>query len=162
MAAWNPRANEIFLQALEAGSAEGCAAILDRACGGDAELRQRVEGLLRAHEQAGSFLGRAAAEESGMDACTSGAESDPAVEAPAPEGPGSQIGPYRLMEQIGKGGMGLVFVAEQTRPIHRKVALKVIKPGMDTRQVIARFEAERQALALMDHPNIAKVHDGGS
>src|SRR5262249_28388012 len=74
---------------------------------------------------------------------------------------GTEIGPYKLMEQIGEGGMGLVFVAEQQRPVRRKVALKVIKPGMDTRHVIARFEAERQALALMDHPNIAKVHEGG-
>ena len=74
---------------------------------------------------------------------------------------GSLIGPYKLMEQIGEGGMGLVFVAEQRQPVRRKVALKVIKPGMDTRQVVARFEAERQALALMDHPNIARVIDGG-
>jgi len=77
------------------------------------------------------------------------------------EGPGTLIGPYKLMEQIGEGGMGLVFVAEQQQPVRRKVALKVIKPGMDTRPVVARFEAERQALALMDHPNIARVLDGG-
>jgi serine/threonine-protein kinase len=77
------------------------------------------------------------------------------------ERPGRTIGPYKLLEQIGEGGMGVVFMAEQLRPIHRKVALKVIKPGMDTRQVVARFEAERQALALMDHPNIAKILDGG-
>ena len=83
-------------------------------------------------------------------------------ELPLTERPGTVIGPYKLMEQIGEGGMGLVFVAEQQQPLRRKVALKVIKPGMDTRQVIARFEAERQALALMDHPNIAKVHDGGA
>src|SRR5205814_5958287 len=72
------------------------------------------------------------------------------------------IGPYRLIEVIGEGGMGVVYMAEQREPVRRKVALKVLKPGMDTRQVIARFEAERQALALMDHPNIAKVHDGGA
>jgi serine/threonine protein kinase len=83
------------------------------------------------------------------------------IDDPIRERPGTVIGPYKLMEQIGEGGMGLVFVTEQTQPVRRKVALKVIKPGMDTRQVIARFEAERQALALMDHPNIAKVHDGG-
>src|SRR5204863_1257845 len=77
------------------------------------------------------------------------------------ERPGTLIGPYKLREQIGEGGMGLVFVAEQQQPVRRKVALKLIKPGMDSRQVIARFEAERQALALMDHPNIAKVFDGG-
>src|SRR5262249_21422118 len=75
---------------------------------------------------------------------------------------GTVIGPYKLLEQIGEGGMGLVFVAEQQYPVKRRVALKVIKPGMDSRQVIARFEAERQALAMMDHANIAKVHDGGT
>src|SRR5215469_16355975 len=75
---------------------------------------------------------------------------------------GTKIGPYKRMEQIGEGGFGLVFVAEQTEPVRRKVALKVIKPGMDSRQVIARFEAERQALALMDHPNIARVLDAGA
>jgi len=77
------------------------------------------------------------------------------------ERPGTMIGPYKLMEQIGEGGFGLVFVAEQQQPVRRRVALKIIRPGMDTRDVIARFEAERQALALMDHPNIAKVYDGG-
>jgi serine/threonine protein kinase len=77
------------------------------------------------------------------------------------EGPGAVIGPYKLMEQIGEGGMGLVFVAEQLQPVRRKVAVKVLKPGMDSRAVVARFEAERQALALMDHPHIARVLDGG-
>ena len=80
---------------------------------------------------------------------------------PSTERPGTVIGPYKLLEQIGEGGMGVVFMAEQTEPVRRKVALKIIKPGMDSRQVIARFEAERQALALMDHPNIAKVSDAG-
>src|SRR5437588_3323894 len=83
------------------------------------------------------------------------------VDEPITERPGTVIGPYKLLEQIGEGGFGLVFMAEQQQPIRRKVALKVLKPGMDTRQVIARFEAERQALALMDHPNIAHVFDGG-
>ena len=78
------------------------------------------------------------------------------------EGPGTVIGPYKLLEQIGEGGMGLVYMAEQTQPVRRKVALKIIKPGMDTAQVIARFEAERQALAMMDHPNIAKVLEAGA
>src|SRR5262245_35442333 len=78
------------------------------------------------------------------------------------ETPGAILGPYKLLEQIGEGGMGLVFVAEQQHPVRRRVALKIIKPGMDSRQVIARFEAERQALAMMDHPNIAKVLDGGT
>src|SRR5262249_9165470 len=76
--------------------------------------------------------------------------------------PGTVIGPYKLLEHIGEGGFGVVFLAEQTEPVRRKVALKVLKPGMDTRQIVARFEAERQALAIMDHPNIAKVHDGGA
>ena len=84
--------------------------------------------------------------------------------APTPvrERPGDVIGSYKLLEQIGEGGFGVVFLAEQTEPVRRKVALKVLKPGMDTRQVVARFEAERQALAIMDHPNIAKVFDGGA
>src|SRR5205823_9869089 len=80
---------------------------------------------------------------------------------PAAEGPGAAVGPYKLLEQIGEGGFGIVFMAEQQHPLRRRVALKVIKPGMDTKQVIARFEAERQALALMNHPNIARVLDGG-
>jgi eukaryotic-like serine/threonine-protein kinase len=142
----------ILGEAVEHGSPDERAAFLDRACAGDAARRARVEELLRAHQAAGNFLqgNRPPAE--------------PAVtldEQPVREGPGTVIGPYKLMEQIGEGGMGLVFVAEQQYPVRRKVALKVIKPGMDTRQVVARFEAERQALALMDHPNIAKVHDGG-
>ena len=87
---------------------------------------------------------------------------DATVDVPIGERPGTVIGPYKLLEQIGEGGFGVVFMAEQTQPVRRKVALKVIKPGMDTRQVIARFEAERQALAIMDHPNIAKVLDGGA
>src|SRR5262249_56545736 len=82
-------------------------------------------------------------------------------EGPA-EAAGAVIGPYRLLEQVGEGGFGVVFLAEQTQPVRRKVALKVLKPGMDTRQVVARFEGERQALAIMDHPNIAKVLDGGA
>src|SRR5688572_19228644 len=81
------------------------------------------------------------------------------ADEPIAERPGTIIGPYKLLEQIGEGGMGVVFLAEQQKPVKRRVALKVIKPGMDTRQVIARFEAERQALAMMDHPNIAKVYD---
>src|SRR4029077_8069155 len=86
-----------------------------------------------------------------------------ALNSPRPiEGPGTVIGPYKLLEQIGEGGFGVVFMAEQTQPMRRKVALKVLKPGMDTRQVVARFEAERQALAIMDHPNIARVFDGGA
>ncbi len=140
---------DLFEAALEL-SMESRAAYLDCVCGENAALRQRLEALLSKHEKARSFLEAPAAN---LIATT---------DDPISERPGTVIGPYKLMEQIGEGGMGLVFVAEQQQPIRRKVALKVIKPGMDTRQVVARFEAERQALALMDHPNIAKVLDGGT
>jgi WD40 repeat protein/serine/threonine protein kinase len=140
----------IFFAALERATPGERAAYLDEACGADAELRRRVERLLSAHPRVGSFLQGATA--------LAAAADEPSVA----ERPGSVIGPYKLMELIGEGGMGLVFVAEQQEPVRRKVALKVIKPGMDTREVIARFEAERQALALMDHPNIARVLDAGT
>jgi serine/threonine protein kinase/Flp pilus assembly protein TadD len=141
-------AKAIFLQALEFQTPEELDRFLDDACCGNADLRARAEELLQAHKDAGNFLG--------------GPRSlDATLDEPVAEGPGTVIGPYKLMEQIGEGGMGLVFVAEQQQPVRRKVALKVIKPGMDTRQIVARFEAERQALAMMDHPNIAKVLDGG-
>jgi serine/threonine protein kinase/tetratricopeptide (TPR) repeat protein len=140
---------ELFEAALEL-SPEHRAAYLDDICGGDAALRQRLQALLRKHDRAGSFLENAA-----VPALAT-------IEEPVREGPGTVIGPYKLMEQIGEGGMGLVFVAEQQQPVRRKVALKVIKPGMDSAQVIARFEAERQALALMDHPHIARVLDAGA
>jgi eukaryotic-like serine/threonine-protein kinase len=146
-----PRLMEIFSEALELKSAEERADYLDRVCGSDRSLRGRVEGLLRAHVEDDDFLESPAA--------------PPTVTIESPslsEGPGTVIGPYKLREQIGEGGMGVVYVAEQTRPVRRKVALKIIKPGMDTKQVIARFEAERQALAMMDHPNIARVFDGGT
>jgi tetratricopeptide (TPR) repeat protein len=142
---------DLFEAALEVPP-EKRAAYLDGVCGTDAALRQRLEALLWKHDQAGSFLENPAA-------C-----DDPFITAEEllSESPGTVIGPYKLMEQLGEGGMGLVFVAEQQQPVRRKVALKVIKPGMDTRQIVARFEAERQALALMDHPNIATVLDGGT
>src|SRR5262245_55653892 len=141
--------DSIFLRALEKSSPEARAAFLDQACTGNAELRDSVERLLRAHERADEVL----------DARAPGL---PATSAPSvSEGPGLHIGPYKLLEQIGEGGFGVVFMAEQQHPVRRKVALKVLKPGMDTRQVIARFEAERQALALMDHLNIARVLDAG-
>jgi len=145
-----PRLIEIFSEAVELTSAAERAAYLDRACGGDPALRCRVEGLLGVHGQADGFLESPAA--------------PPTITA-APtqtEDAGTVIGLYKLMEPIGEGGMGVVYVAEQSKPVRRKVALKIIKPGMDTKQVIARFEAERQALALMDHPNIARVLDAGA
>src|SRR5438876_6284559 len=123
-------------------------AYLQRACTDDVELRRKVEQLLQARLKAESFL------ESPAPSLGAGQER------PISEGPGTIIGPYKLLEQIGEGGFGVVFMAEQTRPVRRKVALKILKPGMDTRQVVARFEAERQSLAIMDHPNIAKVPDG--
>jgi serine/threonine protein kinase/tetratricopeptide (TPR) repeat protein len=122
---------------------------LKEACGDDAGLLRRVEGLLDAHVRAGSFLDEPAV------------AGDVTVPVRS-ETTGSRVGPYKLLEAIGEGGMGTVYMAEQTEPVRRRVALRVIKPGMDTEQVIARFEAERQALALMDHPNIAKVLDAGA
>jgi serine/threonine protein kinase len=146
-----PELRAIFCAALDRATPRERAEYLDEACHGKPELRQRVEALLQAHEEASGFL----QESSRPQALT-------ADGVPAAEGPGTVIGPYKLMEQIGEGGMGLVFVAEQQQPVRRKVALKLIQPGMGSRDVIARFEAERQALALMDHPNIARVLDGGT
>jgi serine/threonine protein kinase len=140
---------DLFIAALQITPAER-SAWLDRECAGDAAMRQRIDALLQAFDKAGSLLENPAA------------DVGPTIDEPITERPGTVIGPYKLLEQIGEGGFGVVFMAEQTQPVRRKVALKVLKPGMDTRQVIARFEAERQALAIMDHPNIAKVHDGGA
>jgi serine/threonine protein kinase len=135
---------------------------LDRTCTADSQMRQRVESLLAAHPQAQSPGTSAASGPSGTvimgDEATIGATES----LPSEEAPGDVIGRYKLLEKIGEGGFGLVYVAEQQEPVKRRVALKIIKLGMDTRQVVARFEAERQALALMDHPNIAKVLDGGA
>jgi serine/threonine protein kinase/tetratricopeptide (TPR) repeat protein len=149
----------VFSTALDCGSAEERAAYLDRACAGDPALRERVEALLRAHGRGGDFLGRAAG-----PAKTTGFEPGAGEASPdtAPDSGAVIAGRYKLLERIGEGGMGEVWMAEQTEPVRRKVALKLVKPGMDSRQVLARFEAERQALALMDHPNIARVLDGGS
>ena len=124
---------------------------LEQTCQGNDELRNRVHALLHAHARPGSFLEHPAL----------AADATVIDESPISEGPGTIIGPYKLVQQVGEGGMGVVFMAEQAEPIRRTVALKIIKLGMDTRQVIARFEAERQALAMMDHPNIARVLDAG-
>ena len=139
------REKEIFEAALELNSPEERAAYLKGACSGDEELRVVVEELIGAHFDAGDFL-----------------PTVPHGEMPAIEGEGSLVGRYKLLQKIGEGGFGVVYMAEQKEPVRRRLALKIIKPGMDTKQVIARFEAERQALAMMDHPNIARVLDGGS
>src|SRR5262249_17373559 len=124
---------------------------LDAACGEDPSLRRRVEVLLRAHTRPAGLLDQL------------GKGLGPTVDLSASaEGVGSSIGPYKLLEEIGESGMGAVYMAAQTRPVKRLVALKLIKAGLDSRQVLARFEAERQALALMDHPHIAKVLDAGA
>src|SRR5207244_3548747 len=142
-------AREVFVAALKQPP-DQWDAYLAQTCAGDEALRRRVRDLLDAHQAAGSFLETPAAGQVATAA------------AAVPEGPGTVVGPYQLQEQLGEGGMGSVYLAQQTEPVQRLVALKVIKPGMDSRQVIARFEAERQALALMDHPNIARVFDAGA
>ncbi len=141
--------DDVFATALEKGSAEERSAYLDEACRDDPALRRQVERMLAAHSKAGSFLESPAL------------EIDATLVHSAAEKPGTVIGRYKLLEEIAEGGMGVVYMAEQREPVRRKVALKIVKPGMDTREVIARFEAERQALAMMDHPNIAKVFDAG-
>jgi WD40 repeat protein/serine/threonine protein kinase len=138
----------IFHIARKMPDLEARAAYLNQICAGDLNLRRRVEALLEVHEQEGEFL-------------KSADEPAPTQDSPVTEGPGTVVGRYKLLQKIGEGGFGIVFMAEQQTPVVRKVALKVIKPGMDSHAVVARFEAERQALALMDHPNIAHILDGG-
>src|SRR5262245_16636051 len=145
-----PQVDEVFHEALDRAAGQDRARYLDGACGGDLELRRRVERLLRAASEAGNFLEAPAQDLS------------PTVDPPSVERPGVVIGPHKLIEQVGEGGMGSVWMAQQQEPVRRLVAVKLIKAGMDSRQVIARFEAERQALALMDHPNIARVLDAGT
>ncbi|WZP00844.1 serine/threonine-protein kinase [Isosphaeraceae bacterium EP7] len=147
-----PNVEDIFSAALELQAPEARSAFLDRVCG-DTGLRRDVEQLLALDAGANDFLEAPAA----MPTVTAAHESHLAIEEV-----GTVIGPYKLLEAVGEGGMGTVYMAEQTEPVRRRVALKVIKPGMDSKQVVARFEAERQALAMMDHPNIAKVHDAGT
>src|SRR5436190_10247121 len=144
----------LFKIAVQIDAPEERANYLRQACGDDLALYDRVAVLLQEHDEHPSFL------EAPADIFSRTFQM-PAL-SPSAEAPGTVIGPYKLLQQIGEGGFGVVFMAEQVAPVRRKVALKVIKPGMDTRQVIARFEAERQALAVMDHPNIAKVLDAGA
>jgi serine/threonine protein kinase/tetratricopeptide (TPR) repeat protein len=144
-------ARAIFDEALEIADADARRAFLDRVCADAPELRHKVEALLHAHDEAGSFL----AQPAGSPVLTVDHQR-------GSEGRGTVIGPYKLVQAIGEGGMGTVWMAQQTEPVKRLVAVKLIKAGMDSKQVLARFEAERQALALMDHPHIAKVHDAGT
>ena len=154
------RQQEIFDAALEIADPLARRAMLDSACAGEPQLRARLEELLSAHAPADRFF---------SDCLTAIADSSPVAEngTAAPEDAmedsiGSTIGPYKLLQKIGEGGCGVVYMAGQDKPVRRRVALKIIKLGMDTKSVIARFEAERQALALMDHPNIARVLDAGA
>src|SRR3990172_11660089 len=140
-----PRVDEIYLAAVEQPTDHERSAYLDQACAGDEELRQRVERLLRAQPNVGSFLESPAP------------ELGPTVRPPLTETLGTVIGPYKLLEQIGEGGFGIVYMADQQAPVRRRGALKIIKPGMDTKQGLGGFKAELQALSLMDHPNIARA-----
>jgi serine/threonine protein kinase len=148
-----PRGEEAIFDAVLALAPEKRSAYLDQACGQDAQLRQRIELLLRSHDHAGEFL---------EPATPAGPNRTAVIPTSPSEKPGDVIAHYKIREKLGEGGCGVVYVAEQTEPVRRRVALKVIKLGMDTRSVIARFEAERQALAMMDHPNIARVLDAGA
>ncbi len=148
----SPEMLSIFASAIERPSVGERDVFLDAACGADADLRRRIDVLLRAHDMAGGFL---------RD-CPGPNDLPETVDHHVGERPGDVIGVYKLLEPIGEGGFGVVFLAEQSTPVRRKVALKILKPGMDSRAVVARFEAERQALALMDHPHIARVFDGGT
>ena len=142
-------AKTIFGRAIDIEDAAARAAYLDQACGQNDQLRAEIDSLIGAHFKVGEFLKGPA-----RNAATCLDEADAGEE-------GMVIGPYKLLERIGEGGMGVVFMADQHEPVRRRVALKIIKPGMDTREVLARFDAERQALALMDHPNIARALDAG-
>jgi len=148
MGSTKPSVREIFADAAEIADPAARASFLDAACSGDHVLRQRVDRLLEAQRNAGRFL-----LDSSDTTTTTGMVSEKA---------GDRIGRYRLLERIGRGGGGVVYLAEQEEPVRRRVALKILKLGMDTQTVVARFEAERQALAMMDHPNIARVLDAGA
>jgi serine/threonine protein kinase len=142
---------EVFTEAIQLPD-EQRLAFLDGACAGDADLRRRIEALLKSNDRAGDFL----------ETPPTGSIGEGRAKVAVGEKSGDRVDKYKLLQQIGEGGCGVVFVAEQEEPVRRRVALKVVKPGMDTKSVIARFEAERQALALMDHPNIAHVFDAGA
>ncbi|HMP77990.1 MAG TPA: protein kinase [Pirellulaceae bacterium] len=165
---------EIFSQAIEIEERTKRGSFVRAACGGDANLLARVEILLQSYEQSGSMLDHPIVESGLAEHLVENSHAEnrnggnetrsarPSELRDLLEGTERNIGPYRLLEKIGEGGFGEVFVAEQTEPVQRKVAVKIIKPGMDSREVVARFAAERQALAMMDHPNIARVFDAGT
>ena len=148
-----PSEDEIFRIARELATAEARSVYLRQVCGEESELRQRIEAILAASSEDDGFL---------EDAPSGLVRPHSTSRRQQPTDAFESIGPYRIRERIGEGGMGVVYVAEQTEPVQRKVAIKIIKPGMDTKDVIARFEAERQALAFMEHPNIARVLDAGA
>src|SRR5229473_1204507 len=154
------RAKSLFLAASDLADPAERAAYLGRECGGDAELRGRVEALLRANDAA-PLPPAGAADATSAHAPAGQPETEDYGDPTACVG-SILAGKYKLVEEIGAGGMGSVYMAQQTIPVKRAVAVKVIKAGMDSRAVLARFEAERQALAMMDHPNIAKVLDAGT
>jgi serine/threonine protein kinase len=156
---------QVFSEALEFTSATERADYLSRACGKDEVLRQKVQALLQIQAEADGFFGTVTSDVNRAvlsAAARSSGSADTNRSSDAMEAPGTMIGRYKLLQKIGEGGCGVVYMAEQEEPVRRRVALKIIKLGMDTKSVIARFEAERQALAMMDHPNIAKVHDAGA
>ena len=155
----DPQREAALFQAAAQFTDAARATFLDGACLGNRVLRQRLEALLAANESKDSFLEPESAAPGRAPAATMKLELE---DTPEDEAVGQTLGRYKLMERLGEGGCGVVYVAEQTEPVRRRVALKVIKLGMDTKQVVARFEAERQALAMMDHPNIAKVLDAGT
>ncbi len=159
---------EVFAEARELKNPEERKAFLDARCKEDAALRLRVDELLSVEAEAEQFFteGRLALSLSGSavpPSWSSSTASDAVPPVPADEeSVGTRIGRYKLIQKIGEGGCGVVYMAEQEEPVRRRVALKIIKLGMETKSVIARFEAERQALAMMDHPNIARVFGAGA
>jgi len=154
----SPAEEAIYNAARQFTDPQKLSAYLDLACEGNPAMRERIASLLRATPAAEDFFDRNAVNVSKLPGLT---DADATVPTPIAEGPGTVISRYTLLQMIGDGGFGAVYMAEQKEPVRRRVALKIIKLGMDTRQVVARFEAERQALAMMDHPNIARVLDGG-
>jgi serine/threonine protein kinase len=155
MPAWNPTVKRIFLEALEIADPDERARFLASSCDGDPSIRAQVDALLDAVEEAGTPAGQSGESSMATPAST-------VVYGPIEESAGTVVGPYKLLEAIGEGGFGIVYMADQQVPVRRRVAVKIIKPGMDSRQVLARFDVERQALAMMDHPNIARALDAGT